>query len=484
MGIPYYVTTPIFYVNDEPHLGHAYTTILGDVLSRFARLRGEDAFFLTGTDEHGQKVERAAKALGIHTQAYVYEMAQRFRNQWDIMHVAYDDFIRTSEARHEKVVQHVLQQLWKNGEIYKAKYSGWYCVPDERFWTEKDIVDGACPDCGRVVEQLEEENYFFRMSKYHAWLVEHVENHPNFILPESRKNEVLGFLEKPLGDLCISRPKARMSWGISLPFDEAYVTYVWFDALLNYVTACGYLVNEHRFRKFWPVATHLIGKDILITHAVYWPSILKAAGIAPPKSILAHGWWVSHGTKLSKSRGNAVRPADLASTYGVDALRYLLIRDMTLGRDADFDEDRLLQRYQADLANNLGNLLHRIINMIGRYCDGRVPLVSEPEATLSTSLRESSEPMALEVLAQVENYELNTCLSMVMGYVGSVNKYLESASPWKLAKTGRRAEVNHVLYTASEALRFASVLLWPIMPNEMTRWVNSGAGWGGSPHLC
>ena len=297
----------------------------------------------------------------------------RFQNIWQDLNISHDDFIRTTEARHKAVVVHILQKLWEQGEIYKAEYEGWYCVPDERFWTEKDLREGKCPDCGRPVERITEANYFFRMSHYQSWLINYIQSHPTFIRPESRRNEVLGFLRQPLNDLCISRPASRLSWGIPLPFDTNYVTYVWFDALLNYITAPGYLSEPARFERLWPSALHLIGKDILTTHCVYWPTMLKAANIPQPRSILAHGWWLVEGEKMSKSRDNALKPLDLADIYGVDAFRYFLLRDMTLGRDASFSEANLRHRYESDLVNDLGNLLHRVVSMIERYCGGEIP---------------------------------------------------------------------------------------------------------------
>jgi methionyl-tRNA synthetase len=490
MTEPFYVTTPIYYVNDEPHLGHAYTTVLADVLARFARLRGSEVFFLTGTDEHGQKVQEAAQARGVEARTHVDEMVERFRGLWAELHVDYQDFIRTVEPRHVQVVQTILQRLWDQGEIYKAEYEGWYCIPDERFWTEKDLVEGNCPDCGRPVTRLAEGNYFFRMSSYQGWLIDYINAHPDFVQPETRRNEVLGFLQQPLEDLCISRPKARLSWGIPLPFDEDYVTYVWFDALLNYITALDYLGDGDRFERFWPHAMHLIGKDILTTHCVYWPTMLKAAGLNPPRTIFAHGWWVIRGAKMSKSRGDVVKPLDLADIYGVDAFRYFLMREMTLGRDADFSEEGLIHRYQSELANDLGNLLHRIVNMIGRYCEGRVP---EPQdvGVNGTILREQCQVTVSRVLSQVEQLRLNDALGNVGACANKINGYLEQTKPWSLAKQkGRQREVDSVLYTTAEALRLISILLWPVMPERVTElwrrlgWqppetLREGLHWGG-----
>jgi methionyl-tRNA synthetase len=466
MGNIFYVTTPIYYVNDEPHLGHAYTTILADVLARYARLRGEETFFLTGTDEHGQKVERAARERGISPLEHANNTVVRFQEAWKHLHISNDDFIRTTEERHIRVVTAVLQNLWDKGDIYKAEYAGWYCVPDERFWTEKDLVEGNCPDCGRPVEQILESNYFFRMGKYQDWLVDYIQTHPDYIQPESRKNEVLGFLRNPLEDLCISRPVNRLSWGIPLPFDTGYVTYVWFDALINYTTAVGYLSNEVMFNKFWPHVIHLIGKDILTTHSVYWSTMLKALDLPLPKTILAHGWWVIKGTKMSKSLGNVVKPLDLANVYGVDAFRYFLMREMTLGRDADFSEESIAARYNADLANDLGNLLSRVVAMIDRYFEGYIPQPGE-ETAEDTALRESCVALVRPALSAVKNLAINEALAGIMECIGGINRYLEQTAPWQKVKADKE-RAGTILYYAGEALRFTSVLLFPVLPERIT----------------
>ena len=487
MGNTFYVTTPIYYVNDEPHLGHAYTTILGDVLARYARLRGEDTFFLTGTDEHGQKVERAAQERGITPLEHADNTVVRFQEAWEHLHISNDDFIRTTEDRHIHVVTTVLQNLWEKGDIYKDEYEGWYCVPDERFWTEKDLLDGNCPDCGRPVEQILESNYFFKMGKYQEWLVDYIQTHPDYIKPESRKNEVLGFLRKPLGDLCISRPVNRLSWGIPLPFDPDYVTYVWFDALINYTTAAGYLTDGEKFNKYWPHVIHLIGKDILTTHSVYWSTMLKALDLSLPKTILAHGWWVIKGTKMSKSLGNVVKPLDLANVYGVDAFRYFLMREMTLGRDADFSEESIAARYKADLANDLGNLLNRVVAMIGRYFEGSMQEPGE-ETAEDTALRKACEQVVAPALEAVKNLAINDALGLVMDCISGINRYLEITAPWKQVKTDSE-RASTILYNAAEALRFASILLYPVLPDKITTlwerlgWqppeeLSSGLVWG------
>ena len=486
----FYITTPIYYVNAEPHIGNAYPTILADVLARFARLRGRPTFFLTGVDEHGQKVQNAARRLDLDPQAYIDEMAQRWQDTWKRLNISYDDFIRTTQPRHVGVVQHVLQDLWQRGEIYRGEYAGWYCVADERFWTEKDLVEGRCPECGRPVERIVEANYFFRMSAYQDWLLDYIHTHPDFIRPEWRRNEALGFLRKPLEDLCISRPASRLSWGIPLPFDSAYVTYVWFDALLNYVTAAGYLQEspapQASFETVWSNAIHLIGKDILTTHSVYWPTMLRAAGLPLPRFIYAHGWWVLEGAKISKSRGGTIKPLELADIYGVDVLRYFLVRDMTLGQDAEFSRERLDSRYTVDLANNLGNLLQRLAQLVARRQGGTL-LQPGAETDLERQLRGLCTALPQQVFDLVEDFAVNQALEKIFDALTSVNQYLENSAPWKTRDPER---LGTILYTACEALRLCSVLLSPVMPGKVTEiwqrlnWqppepLAGGLAWGG-----
>ncbi len=471
----FYVTTPIYYVNDEPHIGHAYTTIIADVLARYAKLYGLQTHFLTGTDEHGQKVRREASLRGITPQQQADDMVLRFLSTWDGLHIAYDDFIRTTEERHVQVVEHVLRKLWETGDIYFGEYQGWYCIPDERFWPEKDLVNGSCPDCGRQVEQLSESNYFFRMSRYQSWLIDYIDRNPDYIQPSYRRNEVLGFLRKPLGDLCISRPVSRMDWGIRLPFDDAYVTYVWFDALLNYVTGAGYLSDPGRFEIQWPQAVHLIGKDILTTHCVYWPTMLQAVGLPQPKTIFAHGWWILSGAKMSKSIGNVVKPLDLIQIYGSDPFRYYLVRDMTLGKDSEFSENRLANRYEKDLANDLGNLLSRVLSMIESSFHGRIPEFGE-YTTQEQQLRKEIETLVDSGRRIVTDFALNRAVSEAMATISQINTYLEKTKPWKMVKTGELDRVGTVLYTATEALRITSVLLQPVMP-ERTAELWKQLGW-------
>ncbi len=483
MSSPFYITTPIYYVNDEPHLGHAYTTILADVLARYARLRGQETFFLTGTDEHGQKVQQAAKKNHVDPQTQADRMVLRFQQVWQGLHISHDTFLRTTETRHIDLVTHVLQTLSDQGQIYKAAYQGWYCVPCERFWTEKDLQAGQCPDCHRAVEQVTEANYFFRMSAYQTWLIDYIKQQPNFIQPRTRRNEVLGFLRSPLGDLCISRPVSRVSWGIPLPFDPDYVTYVWFDALFNYVTALDYLDDRQHFARFWASAIHLIGKDILTTHCVYWPTMLKAMGLPLPQTIWAHGWWIGKDAeKISKSRGNAIKPLNLAEIYGVDAFRYFLMRDMTLGRDAHFSEDALCQRYESDLANNLGNLLHRLIALLKGNCQGSIP-ASGPITKAEQSLQQQATALVSTVFTHIETMALNQALGHIITFISQINTYLEHTAPWREAKAGHQTRVDTILYHTAEALRLASVLLHPVLP-ERTVVLWSRLGWQSPPNLA
>ena len=460
----FYITTPIYYVNDEPHIGHAYTTILADVFSRYHRLFGNDTYFLTGTDEHGQKLQEAAKKANQPPQEFCDQMVLRFKKVWQKLNISNDDFIRTTEDRHKSVVKKILQALYDNGEIYSADYEGWYCVFEERFWTEKDLVEGACPDCHRPVNKITEKNYFFKMSKYQDWLINYIQAHPEFIQPDFRRNEVLGFLRQPLGDLCISRPKSRLSWGIELPFDKDYVTYVWFDALINYISAIGYLSDNAKFNCWWP-AVHLIGKDILTTHAVYWPTMLKAIGIEQPETIFAHGWWLSGETKMSKSLGNVVKPLDLAEKYGIDPFRYFLVREMTLGQDSSYGEDSFIGRYNSDLANDLGNLLSRVVKLIETSAGGLIP-GADTEDPSDAKLKNRANAMLGAFREKIEAYKLNFAIEDVLELVRATNRYIESNRPWDLAKNGNKARLGSVLYNSAESLRLVAALLSPVMPDK------------------
>lgn len=463
----YYVTTPIYYVNDKPHIGHAYTTVLADILARYHRAAGDDTYFLTGTDEHGQKVQKAATENNMTPQEQCDATVIRFQELWQKLGITNDDFIRTTQDRHKNIVRAIMQDLYDRDLIYKAEYKGRYCVPCERFFTEKDLAEGGlCPDCGRPTDEIIESNYFFRMSKYQDWLIGYITDHPDFIQPAFRANETLGFLRKPLEDLCISRPKSRLAWGIELPFDPDYVCYVWFDALINYISAIGYRSNDELFNRFWKSCHHLIGKDILTTHTVYWPTMLKAMGVEMPNSIFAHGWWLSGTDKMSKSRGNVVNPMDMADRYGVDAFRYFLMAGMTLGNDASFTEGEFIARYNSDLANDLGNLLSRVVKLAIKNFDGKLPAPDDLEQ-LDKELGAKAYQAIDQLAASVNSMKLDKGIDAVMNVVRAGNRYLEQTAPWTLAKNGDMKRLGTVLYTAAEVLRIVSGLFMPLMPEKM-----------------
>jgi len=475
----FYITTPIYYVNDKPHIGHAYTTILADVLTRFHRNSGEDVFFLTGLDEHGQKVQQAAEKHGVDPQKHCNEMAPRFLKLWENLHIQNDDFIRTTEKRHVDVVQHILQKVYDKGDIYEDEYEGLYSVSEERFITKKEADSGEFRD----IKELKEKNYFFKMSNYQQALIDHIKNNSDFIQPKHRKNEVLGFLKQPLEDLCISRPKSRLGWGIELPFDSDYVTYVWFDALINYITAPGYNVNEENFNKYWPANYHLIGKDILTTHSVYWPTMLMSANIPLPQAIFAHGWWLIGESKMSKSLGNVVDPLGLIEEYGVDPVRYYLMREMVLGQDASFTIESFIKRYNSDLANDFGNLLSRISNLLKKFFDSRIPQ-DEDDSSEGLDVKSKAVETVAIVREKIDVMRVNEAIEIILQFVRSINKYIETKAPWKLAK--EEPEIaGKVLFTAAEALRVSAILLSPIMPNrtqtvlETLGATESGLDWGG-----
>ncbi len=469
----FYITTPIYYVNDVPHIGHAYTTVAADVLARYWRLRGPDVFFLTGLDEHGQKVQQAAAKAGIDPQAHCDKLAPQFQDLWKRLNISNDAFIRTTDSPHKSIVQRYLQELFDKQLIYKDDYTGWYCTFDERFWTEKDIEAGLCPDCKRPVERISEHNYFFKMGQYQDRLINHIKEHPNFIRPESRRNEVLGFLTtQKLGDLSISRPKSRLSWGIELPFDKDYVTYVWFDALVNYVSALEYLAQPPAREKFWPASVHLVGKDILTTHAVYWSTMLMALNLPLPETIFAHGWWTVNGEKMSKSRGNVVDPYKMIDKFDVDPFRYFLLREVPFGQDGDFSVQALAERTNSDLANGIGNLLSRTLTMIDRYCDSMIPDVPQdylekenPNTRLLLFAKDQLRLLGETLDSFFENLAFNDLLRRITDRATNVDIFIDEREPWRLAKDpGKREELNAVLYTAAECLRILSLYIYPFMP--------------------
>ena len=462
----FYITTPIYYVNDVPHIGHAYTTVAADVLARYWRLRGREVFFLTGLDEHGQKVQQAAAKAGIDPQAHCDKLAPQFEKLWLRLNISNNAFIKTTDTGHKSVVRRCLQQLYDNKLIYKADYTGWYCTFDERFWTEKDVTGGLCPDCKRPVEKLSEHNYFFKMGQYQDRLIEHIKQHPNFIRPESRRNEVLGFLTtQKLGDLSISRPKSRLSWGIELPFDKDYVTYVWFDALMNYVSALEYLRPTPSRDQYWPASVHLVGKDILTTHAVYWSTMLMALNLPLPETIFAHGWWTVDGEKMSKSRGNVVDPNKMVDEFGADAFRYFLLREVPFGQDGDFSQDAMVTRVNSDLANGIGNLLSRTLTMIEKYCEGKTPKRNQPLDKVGNELENQVREVFNAIHDELRDLQFHRALDRIWSTVHLTDEYIEDKKPWGLAKDpANRAVLEGVLYNVAETLRHIGILLYPFMP--------------------
>jgi len=464
----YYVTTPIYYVNDEPHLGHIYTTIAADVLARFQRMSGRDVFFLTGVDEHGQKVQQAAESRGIAPIELADQVVERYQSLWPELTISNDDFIRTSSERHKQGVQAMWRRLENAGTIYKDFYEDWYCVPCETYWTETQLKDAGCweghlcPDCKRSVEKIQEESYFFRLSAFQDRLIEHIRANPDFIAPASRRNEVLSFIESGLRDLSVSR--TTFSWGVPVPGDEKHVIYVWIDALTNYISALGFPGIEQP--RHWPADVHLIGKDILRFHAVYWPAMLMAADLPLPKRIFAHGWWTVEGEKMSKSKGNALRPAELLERYDADILRYFLLREVPFGQDGDFSFAALKQRYNTELANDVGNLLNRSLAMLKKYRGSRLGTVTE-ERESDRALIADIEAMQREVAEYMEQQAFHLALERISAVVRHGNRYVEENAPWSLAKAGEDARLDTVLYHLVETLRLVALELLPFMPKKM-----------------
>ncbi len=490
----FYITTPIYYPSAKLHIGHAYCTTIADATARFKRLAGYDVFFLTGSDEHGQKIQQAAEKEGVTPIEYVNKIVAGFQALWKRLHISNDDFLRTSEPRHHRVVQEFFRRAKAKGDVYKGEYTGLYCTPCESYWTELQLdEDGCCPDCHRPVEKVSEEAYFFKLSNYADRLLAHIEAHPEFIQPVSRRNEMISFIKQGLDDLCISR--TSFDWGIPVPDDEKHVIYVWFDALTNYVTAAGFFDDPEKFRKFWPADVHLVGKEIVRFHSIIWPAILMSLDLPLPKQIYGHGWLIVDGDKMSKSKGNVVDPNLLIDEFGADAIRYFLLREIALGQDGNFSRDALIGRINADLANDLGNLLHRTLNMIGKFQQGVIEAATTSSA-VDEDLKTGAETLVRDYSDAMENMELSRAIKLLWAFIGRANKYIDETAPWALAKDdGKKAELATVMYNLAESLRVISVLVSPFMPETAPKiWAQLGMtgdfglarledvkAWGGIP---
>ena len=466
-GKSFYITTPIYYPSAKLHIGHAYCTTIADAIARFKRLAGYDVFFLTGSDEHGMKIQQKAEEEGVTPLAYVDKIVAGFQGLWQRLHISNDDFIRTTEERHQRVVQEIFRRIYDKGDIYLGKYKGLYCTPCESYWTERQLVDGKCPDCGRPVAEVEEDAYFFKMSRYERRVLEYIEEHPDFIQPVSRRNEMINFIKQGLDDLCISR--TSFDWGVPVPIAPGHVIYVWFDALTNYLTPIGFLDDPGKFEKYWPADLHLVGKEIVRFHSIIWPCILMALDLPLPKKVYGHGWLIVDGDKMSKSKGNVVDPVQLIDEFGADAIRYFLLREINLGQDGNFSRDALITRINADLANDLGNLLHRTLNMIGKF-QGGVVEKSLGESEIDKAFLAEAERTLSDYERDMEDMKLQDAIKGTWAFISRANKYIDETMPWALAKDeARKQELANTLYNLAESLRRISVLIEPFMPETAAK---------------
>lgn len=467
-----YITSPLYYVNASPHIGHAYTQIGCDTANRFFKMAGFETYFMTGTDEHGEKIEEAALRAGYEKgkeKDFVDSAVPHFKELWKVLNIEFDFFIRTTDSSHEKTVQKALEIMKSNQDIYKGQYKGWFCTPCENFWSDIQVEEELCPDCGRTLERIEETNYFFRLSKYQDWLISHIKKNKDFVKPDNRRNEILSFLKNPLQDLCVSRPKERMAWGIEIPFDTDFITYVWFDALINYISGAGFLDDKKKFNRFWPADFHIIGKDILRHHAIYWPIMLRSIGVALPKTIFAHGWWTVKGEKMSKSKGNIVDPRTIIDLYGVDAFRYFLLREVPFGLDGTFSEEAFVFRFNSDLANDFGNLVMRTLTMVDKYFSGKVPDDSsgakQPAIQkLNLDLKDKAIHLREILEDRMSSLNFSSALSAIWKVVNRANKYIEESKPWEQARNKNMEDLKSIIRNLLETLRAVTVSVYPFMP--------------------